>query len=309
MSEVPLLAGVELGGTKCVCLLATGPADIREEVRLATSAPGETLTAIHTVLEAWQRRHSVAALGVAGFGPLDLDPTSANYGAVIGTPKRGWDDVALLRSFTDLSVPVGFDTDVNAAALAEGRWGRAQGLESYVYVTVGTGIGVGTVTRGQTLRGLGHSEAGHLRVPRLPAETWRGNCPFHGDCAEGLASGPAIEARAGMAGAQLPPEHPAWNEVVHTLAALFHNLVLTVVPQRIIVGGGVLSGQPQLLARVRRALLVSLGGYAHAGRIAAELEDYLTPPALGERAGPLGAIALAQQALSDADEAAAVRRR
>jgi fructokinase len=309
MSEVPLLAGVELGGTKCVCLLASGPADIRGEVRLATSAPGETLTAIHTVLEAWQRRHSVAALGVAGFGPLDLDPTSAKYGAVIGTPKRGWEDVALLRSFTDLGVPVGFDTDVNAAALAEGQWGRARGLESYVYVTVGTGIGVGTVIRGQTLRGLGHSEAGHLRVPRLPAETWRGNCPFHGDCAEGLASGPAIEAHAGMAAAQLPPEHPAWNEVVHTLAALFHNLVLAVVPQRIIVGGGVVSGQPQLLARVRRALLVSLGGYAHAARIAAELEDYLTPPALGERAGPLGAVALAQQALSDADEAAAARRR
>jgi fructokinase len=193
-------------------------------------------------------------------------------------------------------VPVGVDTDVNGAALAEGLWGGARGLDSWAYVTVGTGIGVGSIVAGAPVRGLGHAEAGHQRVPRLPGEHWPGNCPFHGDCAEGLASGPAIQARAGVPFAELAADHPVWNEVVHALAGLFHNLILTVVPQRILVGGGVVLGQPALLPRIRRALQASLGDYGHLPRSALN-EDYLCPPALGERAGPLGAIAIAHGAL------------
>jgi fructokinase len=297
MGEAALVAGVELGGTKCVCVLASAPSDIRDEQRIATTTPQQTLAALHEVLARWQREHGFSALGLASFGPLNLESASPGFGRVVGTPKPGWGDVALLNSFRDLRVPTGLDTDVNAAALAEGRWGAARGLHTFAYVTVGTGVGVGIVAAGKTLRGLGHAEAGHQRVPRLAGSSWPGNCPFHGDCVEGLASGPAIRARAGIAAAELPADHPAWEEPVHTLAALFHNLVLTVVPERIVAGGGVLEGQAHLLPRVRQALLHSLAGYAHAPRIAAQIDSFLVSPGLAGRSGTLGAIALAQQAL------------
>ncbi len=309
MGESALLAGVELGGTKCVCLLASGPSDVREEQRVATGAPQETLAAIHAVLSRWQREHGFTALGLASFGPLDLEPHSPRFGGIVGTPKPGWDDVALLSAFRGFGVPTGLDTDVNAAALAEGRWGAARGLQTFTYVTVGTGVGVGTVIGQRTLRGMGHSEAGHQRVPRLAGSRWPGNCPFHGDCVEGLASGPAIRARVGVDPAQLPAEHPAWEEVIHSLAALFHNLVLTVAPERIVAGGGVFGGQTHLLPRVRQALVRSLAGYAHAPRIEAQGDAFVVPPALGERSGPLGAIAIAQQSLHPDTTANAQRRK
>ena len=296
MSDAPLVAGVELGGTKCVCLLAGGPDDIRDEIRLPTRGPDETLGAIDVVLARWQAEHGFNALGLASFGPLDLDPRSAAFGSIVGTPKRAWERVALLPRARAFGVPVGVDTDVNGAALAEGLWGGARGLDSWCYVTVGTGIGVGSIIGGAPVRGLGHSEAGHLRVPRLAGERWAGSCPFHGDCAEGLASGPAIQSRAGLPFTELRADHPVWNEVVHALAGLFHNLILTVVPERILVGGGVVLGQPSLLPRIRRALQTSLGDYGHVAR-GAPIEQYLCTPALGERAGPLGAIALAHRAL------------
>jgi len=296
VSDAPLVAGVELGGTKCVCLLAAGPNDIRGEIRVPTRGPTETLAAIDEVLKQWHAEHGFRALGLASFGPLDLDPGSSSFGCIVATPKRGWERVALLPRVGAFSVPVAVDTDVNGAALAEGLWGGARGLDSWAYVTVGTGIGVGVIVRGAPLRGLGHPEAGHLRVPRFAGETWPGNCPFHGDCAEGLASGPAIQARAGVPFSELAADHPVWNEVVHALAGLFHNLILTVVPQRILVGGGVVLGQPTLLPRIRRALQASLADYGHVPRSALN-EDYLCAPALGERAGPLGAIALAHRAI------------
>ena len=287
-----------MGGTKCLCVLGTGPEDIRAEVRLDTRGPVETLREITQVLTVWHRQHRFRALGIASFGPVDLDLRSATYGSLTGTPKRGWDAVAVLPALDSLAVPVGFDTDVNAAALAEGLWGGARGLRSFAYVTVGTGIGVGTVIAGASVLGLGHSEAGHMRIPRLAGDSWPGSCPFHGDCAEGLASGPAIQARTGLKPAELPPDHPAWNPVAHTLGWLLHNLVLSVVPERILVGGGVTAGQPQLLPRVRSALLASLGGYAQAARIAQAPQEFLAAPGLGERSGRLGAIALAQQAFT-----------
>lgn len=287
-----------MGGTKCVCVLGTGPEDIRAEVRLETRAPAETLREIGQVFAGWHSQHGLRALGIASFGPADLDPRSPTYGCLTGTPKPGWDQIAVLPAFGWLGVPVGFDTDVNAAALAEGQWGGARGLDSFAYVTVGTGIGVGTVIAGSSVHGLGHSEAGHMRIPRLAGDSWPGNCPFHRDCAEGMASGPAIRARTGVNAAELPADHPAWSVVAHTLGWLFHNLVLTAVPERILVGGGVVAGQPQLLPQVRRALLASLGGYAQAARIARAPEQFVTAPALGERSGRLGALALARQALA-----------
>lgn len=292
-----LLAGVELGGTKCVCILASGPEDIREEVVIETTTPDATLSAIRAVLGRWQRA-GFAAVGVASFGPLELDPNAPRYGRIVNTPKPGWSDADVRTPFLAFGVPVGLDTDVNGAALAEGRWGAAHGLESHAYITVGTGIGVGSVVRGRTVRGFGHSEAGHLRIPRMAGETWPGVCPFHGDCVEGLASGPAIRAKAGRPGDQLPPTDPAWDEVVHALGALLHNLVLTTAPQRILIGGGVVGGQPSLLPRVRAALVGSLQGYGVAPALLPMIDEFIAAPGLGARAGPLGAIALAVDILA-----------
>lgn len=298
-TETPLVAGVELGGTKVVCLLASGPGDIREQVRIPTTTPDETLAGIAVVLERWRSGPGFAALGVASFGPLELDDRSPRFGQIIATPKPGWTGCALTALGEGLAVPLAIDTDVNGAALAEGRWGAARGLRSYAYVTVGTGIGVGSIVDGRSVRGLGHSEAGHLRVGRLKGDDWPGVCPYHGDCVEGLASGPAVAARAGRPGNALDPDDPAWTMVVHALGGLLHNLVLTTAPERILIGGGVADGQGWLFPRLRAALVDSLAGYATADRIAADLEAFVQPPGLGALAGPLGAIALAHNALSE----------
>ncbi|MEZ5655041.1 MAG: ROK family protein [Sphingobium sp.] len=282
-----MLAGVELGGTKCVCVLGTGPEDIVAQKKIPTTTPTETLLAIREILSTWDHD----AIGFASFGPLNLDRASPGYGHIVNTTKPGWDGADIV-SLAD-GRPYGFDTDVNGAALAEGRWGAAHELRSWVYVTVGTGVGVGSIVNGRPIEGLGHSEAGHMRVPRRPGDDFAGICPFHGDCVEGLASGPAIAARTGRPAAALAADDPAWALVADTLAALCHNLVLTSLPQRILMGGGVVMGQPHLLPMVRERLVTSLGSYG-AVNLA---ENYLAQPALGSRAGPLGAIALAQDAL------------
>ncbi|TZG27457.1 ROK family protein [Sphingomonas montanisoli] len=289
-----LVAGVELGGTKCVCVLAGGPDDIRDERRIDTRSPAETLPEIAAILAEWR---DAQAIGLASFGPVDLDERSDHYGRIVNTPKPGWNGADIVGLARARGLPFGFDTDVAGAALAEGRWGAARGLDSFAYVTVGTGVGVGTVMRGQTVRGLGHSEAGHLRVPRLAGDAFAGACPYHGDCVEGLASGPAIAARAGRSGESLAPGDPAWEPAVAALAAMLHNLVLTSAPERILIGGGVLGGQPTLLPRLRTALVDSLAGYGAAPAIAAGIDDFLQAPALGHQAGPMGAIALGLDAL------------
>lgn len=217
------------------------------------------------------------------------DPIDEGYAFDIVSRVRCW------------AAPVGFDTDVNAAALAEGRWGAAQGLNSFAYVTVGTGIGVGSVVNGRPVRGLGHSEAGHLRIPRPPGSKFEGACPYHGDCVEGLASGPAILAHAGLPAEHLSRDDPAWKVVVSALTALFHNLVLTTAPERILLGGGLGMGQPHLLPRLRAGLMDSLNGYGIADRLAPLVDTFLIQPGLGHRAGPLGALALAIDAAQEAN--------
>lgn len=297
-TDPPLLAGVELGGTKCICILGRGPGDVRETVEIATAAPDETLPAIAAVLAGWS---GFAALGIASFGPLQLDGGAPDWGSILSTPKPGWAGVALARRLAGgLAVPLGFDTDVAGAALAEGRWGATRGLASHAYVTVGTGIGVGIVVAGRSVAGLGHPEAGHMRVPRAAGDGWPGSCPLHGDCVEGLASGGAIAARAGADIATLAPDDPAWAPAAHAIAAMLHNLVLTTAPERIVIGGGVPGRQPQLLPLIRRRLVESLAGYAQGARIAAAVDGFVVPPTLGGRAGPLGAIALAADALATA---------
>jgi fructokinase len=293
-----LLAGVELGGTKCVCILGTGPDDVRAQERLPTGEREETLRQIEAVLERWRGQFGpMRALGIASFGPVDLKPGSPTYGFITSTSKHGWRDTDVAnRLGRKLGVPVGFDTDVNGAALAEGRWGAAQGLDDYAYVTVGTGIGVGSIVRGRPIFGMNHTELGHIRVVRRPGDSFAGVCTFHGDCIEGLASGPAIEARAGKPASQLPPDHPAWDYVAHGLGQLMHTIVLTTAPRRIFLGGGVPSAQAHLFERIREELKRSLNHYVEGTELENGLAQYIVPPGLGTMSGPLGALALAADA-------------
>jgi fructokinase len=290
-------AGVELGGTKCIAILARGPDAILDECRIPTTTPEETLAAIEAALD---RFGTFAALGVASFGPVSIERGAADYGFITATPKPGWrhTDVAqrLRRRY---GVPTGFHTDVTGAALGEGRWGAAVGLADFAYVTVGTGVGVGMIAHGQPVDGMTHSELGHIRPVRLAGDDWPGHCPFHGACVEGLVAGPAIAARVGRSAVELAPDDPAWNGVVHTLGQLLHVLVMTGVPRRIVFGGGVMTGNAHLFPRLRAALKESLGGYVQRPELD-DLESYVVPAALGNNAGPLGAIVLAEMAAGKA---------
>ncbi|MGA2191423.1 MAG: ROK family protein [Steroidobacteraceae bacterium] len=295
----PVLAGIELGGTKCICLIGTAPGDIRAQVSVPTgSEPETTLARLADQLNAWQAVHgAIAALGIASFGPVDLARQSPTYGFITSTPKPGWGfvDVAgrLARAF---DVPTRFDTDVNGAALAEGRWGAARKLADFAYVTVGTGVGVGLVVNGALVYGFGHPELGHARLARLAGDAWPGACALHHDCVEGLASGTAIAARAGMPADRIPADSPVWEPVAHALAQLLYTLVLATAPRRIILGGGVVQCRPELLTRVRTLLLQTLNGYLPLEALAGPIDHYVVAPGLGSLAGPLGALALASDA-------------
>lgn len=299
--DAPLIAGIELGGTKCIAILARGPDRIEDEVRIPTTRPEETLPALEAVLERWK---GFAALGIASFGPISIDHGSPDYGRVTVTPKPHWANADVARRLAAVTgVPTGFHTDVVGAALAEARWGAAKGLADVAYVTVGTGVGVGMIAGGLPVDGLTHAELGHIRPVRLPGDEWTGACPFHGGCIEGLAAGPAIRARAGRPAETIEVDDPIWANVAHTLAQLCHTLVLTGVPRRIVMGGGVMVGMPHLFPMVREGLLKSLAGYLPLPEIALT-ETYVVPPSLGGQAGPLGAIVLGAQALEARIESA-----
>jgi len=244
------------------------------------------------VLDRWQRDCPFEAIGIASFGPVDIDPASPGYGSLGATPKPGWAQVPLVERWRRFGVPIGFDVDVVGAARAEQRWGAGQGLADLAYITVGTGIGVGPIIGGKSVAGRGHSEMGHTRVARLPGDDWPGSCPFHGDCVEGLASGSAIAARHGPG--SIADDWAGWEAVEHALAMLVHNIFLSIQPRRILMGGGVAEGRPSLTASVLRRAVQSLAGYHSADTLG---DDYLVAPGLGPRAGPLGAIALGLTAL------------
>lgn len=291
----PLIAGIELGGTKCNLILARSPDAILEEKRIETTRPPETLAAIEATLDGWR---GFAAIGIASFGPVSIDRSAGDYGQITVTTKPHWSRTDVARRIAaHCGVPTGFHTDVVGAALGEARWGAGVGLADLAYVTVGTGIGVGLVAGGRPLDGLTHSELGHIRPRRLPGDEWIGSCPFHGACIEGLASGPAIAARTGIKGQDLPADHPAWEGVVDALAQLLHAVTLTGVPRRIVMGGGVMVGSQFLFPRVRAALRQSLGGYIALAEVE-DIDTFVIPAALGDRAGPLGAVVLGAQALA-----------
>lgn len=292
-----LLAGLEAGGTKVLCALSDLRGRIVRDVRIATTTPDETFSEIAAFFRTLPDGSGIVGCGVASFGPLELDPASPRYGSVTDTPKSGWRGVALLdRLAAIMPVPTLIDTDVNCAALAEGREdGAAEGLERFCYITVGTGIGVGIVDRGAIRLGMAHAEAGHMRVGRAPGDTFDGICPLHSDCVEGLACGPAIAARWNMPAEALPANHTAWAHEAWYIAALCANLTYTLRPQRIVIGGGVL-GHAALYNQVRRAFVDLTAGYA-LDRWSSNPATYLAAPAFVDPSpGLVGALMLAAEA-------------
>ena len=292
MKEGSLVAGLEAGGTKCICILARSPDDIVEQVRIDTRDPASTLSEVDAIFDRWHAEHAFDAIGISSFGPLDIDRTSPDYGSIVSTPKPGWSGTPIASRFERFGAPVGLDVDVVGAARAEQRWGAAQGLTDLTYITVGTGIGVAPIISGKSISGRGHCEMGHSRILRFPRDDWPGSCPFHGDCVEGLASGTAIRSRHGPG--PIADDWPGWATVEHALAMLIHNLVLSTQPKRILIGGGVIEGRPSLIEAVRGRALESLAGYYSGATLP---DGFLAPPGLGASAGPLGAIAVGLSAL------------
>ncbi len=293
-----LLGAMEAGGTKFVCA-ASKRGELLAQTRIPTRGPDATLAAALQFFATVMAEHGeLSALGIAAFGPLDLRNTSPTFGRLLGTPKHGWAGTDLVAPFARrFGCPVAIDTDVNAAALAETLHGAARGCRTAVYVTVGTGIGGGAVVDGRTLRGSPHPEMGHIRIARHERDTtFAGVCPFHGDCLEGVASGPAIVARYGAPLDALPSDHEAITIVGHYLGQLTANVLLMISPERVILGGGVMSSEP-LLRETRAATARLLNGYGGYGASAASLEQTIVAPGLGERSGIVGALVLAERAL------------
>jgi fructokinase len=290
-----LYGAIEAGGTKFICAVGTGPEDMSARTRIPTTTPRETLG---QCIAFFRAQPPLDALGVACFGPVELRLDAPRYGHVTTTPKPGWADTDVVGPLRRaLGVPVGFDTDVNGAVLGEARWGAARGLDSAVYITIGTGIGGGAIVGGQLIHGLVHPEMGHLLVPReLDDQTFAGACPFHSArCWEGLASGPALERRWGLRAETLPAEHPAWDLEARYIASALSTLVLVLSPERLIVGGGVMD-TPNLLPLVRKYLTRSLAGYVQTNALLEGANQYVVSPGLGQNSGILGALALAERA-------------
>jgi len=287
--------GIEAGGTKFVCIIASGPDDILAESRFPTTSPDETLGKAISFFSEFQNNNVLNAVGIATFGPVDLNPNSEKYGYITETPKHGWsnmDFVGVIES--ELNIPIGFDTDVNGALLGEYRWGAAQGFENSIYLTIGTGIGGGAMINGILVHGLVHPEMGHVIIsPRSDDPLPEGQCPFHGNCLEGLASGPALEAKWGKTAQLLDQDHPCWELEAHYIAKALHGFICTLSPQRIILGGGVMN-QTHLFSLIRQKTRESVNNYIQHDSILNKIESYIVPPGLGNRAGVIGAIALAQ---------------
>jgi fructokinase len=302
-----LVGGIEAGGTKFVCAVGTGPGDL-VRARVATEGdPHRTLRQVTDWFRAQRARAGrLDAVGISSFGPVDLNPASATYGYITSTPKPGWAHFDIVGAVAAaLDVPVGFDTDVNGAALGEHIWGAAQGLNTFVYVTIGTGIGGGGMSGGRLMHGLVHPEMGHMLVPHnFSLDPYAGHCPYHGDCWEGLASGPAVAERWKAPAHELDADHPAWALEAHYIALALANIVYTLSPQRIILGGSVPKGgklgPEKFFGLVQYKLRDVLNRYIQSPYVLDHLNTFVVPPVLMDDAGVCGAMALAQQMLDTA---------
>jgi fructokinase len=298
MTEPKYYGGVEGGGTKFVCMVASGPDEVVEEVRFATTTPAATLDRTLAFFEPFVRQGKLAAIGLASFGPVDLHPDSPTFGSITTTPKPGWANVDMIGRIRDrFKIPIAFEMDVNAAAYGEYTWvPENRQRDPLVYFTIGTGIGAGLIVNGQVVHGLVHPEAGHMRLPHdWQADPFAGFCPYHADCFEGLASGPAMNARWGQPAETLPPGHPAWDLEANYIAQAMNNIICTLSPKRIILGGGVMQ-QAHLMPLVRQKVLELLNNYIKSPAILEHIDETIVLPSLGNRSGVLGAIALARSA-------------
>ena len=284
---------LEAGGTKMVLAIMDENGNTLRQTAIPTKTPDETMPEMLAFFSA----QPISALGIGGFGPLNLDQSSADYGCIMETPKLPWRHYPLLPVFREkLGVPVGLDTDVNAAAIAEARLGAAKGKKSCLYVTVGTGIGGGVMIHGKPVHGLMHPEIGHISVSPVPDDPMpRGICPYHPHCLEGLASGPSIEKRWGISAKELPERHPAWEIESAYLAQLCANAMLTFSPEMIILGGGVMQ-QKFLLPMIREKTVRLLNGYVAHPAVADGLNHYIVAPGLDTKSGITGAYLLAREA-------------
>ncbi len=289
-----LYGGIEAGGTKFVCMIASSTRKIYASARFPTTTPQETLGDCIAFFKGHSRKYPISALGIGSFGPLDLDPDSPAHGFITTTPKQQWSDTGITRIMeAGLDVPVVLDTDVNAAAFAEYVWGGERKFDPLLYITIGTGIGGGCVVRGEPIRGLIHPEMGHLRIPHdREMDPFEGICPFHKNCFEGLASGPAMQARWGLPAEKLPGDHPAWDLEALYIAYALVNLMLSFSPCRIVLGGGVMS-RAGLFPKIRTRVKELLAGYLYPPEVLQQIDEIIIPPALKAKSGILGAIALA----------------
>ena len=289
-----IYGALEAGGTKMVCALGDGDGRILEQKSIPTTTPEETMP---QVVE-YFRDKDIAALGVACFGPIDLIAGSDTYGHILKTPKlawRGYDILGLLKK--ELGVPCGFDTDVNGSLLGEVTFGSSKGLTDVVYLTIGTGVGAGILTNGKLLHGMLHPEAGHMLLRPVEGDTYKGRCPSHGICLEGMAAGPAIEERWGQPGKKLAGRDEVWELEADYIAQALTNLIMILSPQRIILGGGVMH-QMQLFPLIRRKTLAYINGYLETRELS-DMDTYIVPASLNDDQGILGAVKLAMEALSN----------
>jgi fructokinase len=289
-----LIGGIEAGGTKFVCGIGNEFGEILDQVTIPTTTPEETMLQVISYFEG----KSIQAMGIGSFGPIDIDRTSQTFGHITETPKTAWrhyDIVGEMKKHFD--IPIGFHTDVTAAALAEATWGAAKGLDSCLYITVGTGIGVGGISNGKTVQGLTHPEMGHILVRRHPEDQFEGFCPYHSDCLEGMAAGPAIEKRWNKKGQDLFNQLEVWELEAYYLAQGLMTYILTLSPKKIVCGGGVMK-QKHLLPLVRRKVLEILNGYVPVSELTeTEIEDYIVLPGLGDKSGLMGAVKLGLEEL------------
>jgi fructokinase len=291
-----LIGAVEAGGTKFVCGIGNEAGEILDRVSFPTEQPEKTLAQVI----AYFREKQVEALGIGSFGPINIDAASPQYGYVTTTPKPGWANYPVLPELRKaFDIPIGWDTDVNAAALGEATWGAAKGLNSCLYYTIGTGVGVGVYAEGKLVHGLVHPEGGHVLTRRHPEDRYAGKCPYHGDCLEGMAAGPAIEDRWKMKGSELGADHPAWKIEAFYIGQAVASAILLLSPQKVILGGGVMH-QMQLFPLIREQVRVILNGYVSAAEVAAEIDEYIVPPGLADNAGLCGSVALGLRAYHEA---------
>ena len=288
------LGAIEAGGTKFVVCIGDEFGNVIERDSFPTETPEKTMANIFKFFD----DKNIEALGVGCFGPIDPDLNSSTYGYITSTPKIGWQNFNIMGALKErYNIPMGFDTDVNGAALGEAYFGAAKGLDSALYMTIGTGIGCGAIVEGKLVHGLLHPEMGHIKMVVREDDMYAGKCPFHGTCFEGLAAGPAIEARWGKKGFELPEDHPAWDLEAYYIGQALANYILIISPKKIILGGGV-SEQKQMFPLIYKYLREFLNGYVQKDEILTDkINDYIVSPALGDNAGVCGALALAKQAL------------